>query len=56
MGMEHARTTQASHEYPSTDFRMRKEIARIGKENRVLGTGDGWPSSSSLLIMLMSGH
>lgn len=33
MGMGHARTTQASHEYPSTDFRMRKEIVRIGKEN-----------------------
>ena len=33
MGMGHARTTQASHEYPSTDFRMRKEIVRIRKEN-----------------------
>ena len=33
MGMGHARTTQASHEYPSIDFRMRKEIVRIRKEN-----------------------
>ena len=34
MGMGHARTTRASHEYPSTDFRMmRKEIAQIRKEN-----------------------